>query len=66
MIAKVGSHFRRHDVDSLKSESWLILDNTLILTGDSEGNPGNTSWGVGQGRFTKNKGPFHWFHLYDR
>ena len=44
----------------------LILDHTLILTGDSQGNPAKTGWDVAQGRFTKNKGPFHWFHRYER
>ena len=42
-------------------EEWKML-----YYGDSEGKPGNTSWLVGQGYFTPNKGPFSWFHLYNR
>ena len=44
----------------------LILDHTMILTGDSQGNPAKTSWAAGRAGFTKNKGPFHWFHRYER
>ena len=38
----------------------------MLWYGDAEGNKANTFWGVGTGLFTKNKGPWHWFHLYER
>ena len=38
----------------------------MLWYGDSEGKEANTTWGVGQGKYTKNKGPFQWFHLYNR
>ena len=41
-------------------------NNQFRLVGDAYGNKPNTTWNINSSGFSKDGGPFQWFHRYDR